>query len=277
MATIKSVEIDTNELNCPICLEIYDIPVSISCGHTFCKACIKMSVRKNGKSCPTCQYDTFHIPEKRNVIIQGLILKLYPERAKLEQIKSDIIHVIVSSEYKKHMRILMDIIKSKVDVEGISNVSKLVDPLMNHIIMGSSGGHNMKNYKTFIMENNIYIYKIKRDSSESSVVAQLIRKNTNIFKDAESVVKVYSESRNAMECANMNLRSVINGLIKHMPDLHNIYIKLHERMKQEKTLNKVTPIDLAGMLDDSSADDESQEELEHSIDSNEAESTVESD
>ena len=49
------------EVTCPICLELLTEPLSLDCGHTFCKACItanskKSMVSEEGESsCPVCR------------------------------------------------------------------------------------------------------------------------------------------------------------------------------------------------------------------------------
>ncbi|XP_038672970.1 zinc-binding protein A33-like [Scyliorhinus canicula] len=47
----------TQELTCPICLEIFTHPVSLECGHHFCSSCISRSWQKvpGDVSCPKCR------------------------------------------------------------------------------------------------------------------------------------------------------------------------------------------------------------------------------
>ncbi|TNN38653.1 Zinc finger protein RFP [Liparis tanakae] len=43
------------QLGCCICLEVFNDPVTIPCGHNFCKMCIKQHLNSNSqRQCPTC-------------------------------------------------------------------------------------------------------------------------------------------------------------------------------------------------------------------------------
>lgn len=45
------------ELICPICLEYFQDPVSIECGHNFCRGCLRHSAEQGGGCfpCPECR------------------------------------------------------------------------------------------------------------------------------------------------------------------------------------------------------------------------------
>lgn len=43
-----------SEFTCPVCLDYYILPVTIPCGHTFCRYCITHN-RLLGKNCPVCR------------------------------------------------------------------------------------------------------------------------------------------------------------------------------------------------------------------------------
>ena len=46
-------------------------PVSISCGHSACKACLQKSIAKNKKSCPICRVDIDNL--NTNIAVKALI------------------------------------------------------------------------------------------------------------------------------------------------------------------------------------------------------------
>ena len=85
------------EVTCPICLELLTEPLSLNCGHTFCKACItannkESTVSKEGGSrCPVCQssYQPGNLQPNRhmaNIVEKLQKVKLSPE----EEQKTDL-------------------------------------------------------------------------------------------------------------------------------------------------------------------------------------------
>ncbi|XP_055521970.1 nuclear factor 7, brain-like [Leucoraja erinacea] len=56
MASKEQVVNLTWELICPICLDFFTDPVSLECGHNFCRSCITQSWdREERNSCPECR------------------------------------------------------------------------------------------------------------------------------------------------------------------------------------------------------------------------------
>ncbi|XP_032891456.1 nuclear factor 7, brain-like [Amblyraja radiata] len=56
MASKQQVESLTEEALCPICLDFFTDPVSLECGHNFCRSCITQSWdREERNSCPECR------------------------------------------------------------------------------------------------------------------------------------------------------------------------------------------------------------------------------
>ncbi|XP_069771706.1 LOW QUALITY PROTEIN: uncharacterized protein [Narcine bancroftii] len=56
MASKEQVESWTEEVICPVCLDIFTDPVSLECGHNFCRSCITQCCEGEGRSsCPECR------------------------------------------------------------------------------------------------------------------------------------------------------------------------------------------------------------------------------
>nr|XP_008103960.1 PREDICTED: zinc finger protein RFP [Anolis carolinensis] len=55
MASGDSVKKLSEELSCPICLEYFKEPVSLSCGHNFCQSCLDQCWEEKEASCPQCR------------------------------------------------------------------------------------------------------------------------------------------------------------------------------------------------------------------------------
>uniref|UniRef100_A0A8C3KGC4 RING-type domain-containing protein n=1 Tax=Calidris pygmaea TaxID=425635 RepID=A0A8C3KGC4_9CHAR len=57
MAARTPLEMLQDEAHCSICLEIFQDPVSIHCGHSFCRSCITETWKgqTTNFSCPQCR------------------------------------------------------------------------------------------------------------------------------------------------------------------------------------------------------------------------------
>lgn len=55
MASEKPLAMMWEEVTCPICLDPTVEPVSIECGHSFCRECISQVAKAGGGTCPTCR------------------------------------------------------------------------------------------------------------------------------------------------------------------------------------------------------------------------------
>lgn len=68
------------ELSCPLCLQLFDAPVTAECGHSFCRACL---IRVAGEpaadgtvACPCCQASTRPQALSTNLQLARLVERL---------------------------------------------------------------------------------------------------------------------------------------------------------------------------------------------------------
>ncbi|XP_072369078.1 probable E3 ubiquitin-protein ligase MID2 isoform X4 [Scyliorhinus torazame] len=89
MASTSAVGNLKEELNCSICWNIYTEPVSLSCGHNFCRSCIEKNWDKKdtgpGYSCPECRAEYAQKP----VLHKNLKLSNIIERFEATQMNEE--------------------------------------------------------------------------------------------------------------------------------------------------------------------------------------------
>ncbi|KAM5164089.1 E3 ubiquitin/ISG15 ligase TRIM25-like [Mantella aurantiaca] len=78
------------ELDCSICLNIYTDPVTLKCGHNFCRDCIDCVLRKQEASgvcsCPECRVEFRERPElNRNITLRNIVESLQPTEPEPEE------------------------------------------------------------------------------------------------------------------------------------------------------------------------------------------------
>ncbi|XP_075911058.1 E3 ubiquitin-protein ligase TRIM11-like [Petromyzon marinus] len=78
MATAALSENVNRELTCSICLDTFDCPSTLSCGHSFCLQCLEDAWKEaNFYCCPQCRKTFPQRPQlTRNVTLANLILQL---------------------------------------------------------------------------------------------------------------------------------------------------------------------------------------------------------
>ncbi|XP_060757661.1 E3 ubiquitin/ISG15 ligase TRIM25-like [Neoarius graeffei] len=88
-ASISVDQLSVDQFMCPVCLDLLKDPVAISCGHSFCKACINgFWDQKDVYSCPQCR-DTFTTRPvlRRNNMLAEVVEKL--KKTEVQDVECD--------------------------------------------------------------------------------------------------------------------------------------------------------------------------------------------
>ncbi|XP_078738693.1 tripartite motif-containing protein 14-like [Lampetra fluviatilis] len=70
-----------SDFSCSICLELFKVPVSLSCGHSFCKSCIEshwaVQSAKARLTCPECREIYYQKPKlSKNILLANIVADL---------------------------------------------------------------------------------------------------------------------------------------------------------------------------------------------------------
>ena len=77
-------------LECSVCLNMLCEPITISCGHTFCRRCLVNSLKRHKKKCPSCRAVCHTSAEdaNENSALKSLVVTINPELYKRREEES---------------------------------------------------------------------------------------------------------------------------------------------------------------------------------------------
>ncbi|XP_026205395.1 nuclear factor 7, ovary-like [Anabas testudineus] len=92
---------ETN-LSCPVCREIFEDPVVLSCSHSFCKACVQKWWReKKISECPLCMQRPVLSDPPCNLVLKNLCEAFLKERDQRDSVESE----AVCSEHTEKLKL----------------------------------------------------------------------------------------------------------------------------------------------------------------------------
>lgn len=205
------------ELNCIICFDIFSEPVTLICGHSFCKDCIIQSLSQVPK-CPLCKYPILGIFDFRvNIVLQKMIDKYRTsdEQQPLnEDLKTDI-----DDDFK--------IEENPIDAPRTTRINRSIDINANAV---RAPAFEIINNKKYCFKNTLYKleidYKLPFD-----LIATIIPGSIFVGYVTENLI--YRTRANLFELVNIN-KPTSKGLeiIARCKDIIMItdlqYLNLHE-------------------------------------------------
>mmetsp|Transcript_30718 Transcript_30718/g.57398 ORF Transcript_30718/g.57398 Transcript_30718/m.57398 type:complete len:331 (-) Transcript_30718:271-1263(-) len=79
-APSTSAKLEADMLTCSLCLNLVCEPITVPCGHTFCRVCLYMAMQRSKKKCPNCRALCHVEPSSHavNVMIAKIAQKCFP-------------------------------------------------------------------------------------------------------------------------------------------------------------------------------------------------------
>ncbi|XP_059903223.1 LON peptidase N-terminal domain and ring finger 1, like isoform X2 [Gadus macrocephalus] len=125
---------DIHMFDCPSCHSFLGEPVTLSCGHSYCRRCTDHSQLSKCKLCGEPVHWT-HAPDQQlkvNVILSGLLDKFFPEDLKTYKTICEIQELTTRRCFKEAVSLASDVIQpgsevASVEVKGASEEVALVE------------------------------------------------------------------------------------------------------------------------------------------------------
>ncbi|CAL8332552.1 unnamed protein product [Lota lota] len=112
---------DNRMFDCPSCHRFLGEPVTLSCGHSYCKRCLEHSQLAKCKMCSEPVHWT-HTPEQQlkvNVILGGLLDKFFPGELKTYKTICEIQELTTRRCFKEAVSLASDVIQSGSEVASV--------------------------------------------------------------------------------------------------------------------------------------------------------------
>ncbi|XP_072893110.1 uncharacterized protein [Hemitrygon akajei] len=200
MASTGQVESWTDEAICPICLEFFTDPVSLECGHNFCRSCItRCWEREERNICPECRAQF----ADRN-LRPSWLLKRLADKARKVQLKSR------PSERKLHCK------KHEEELKLFCETDKKL------ICLICRDAREHKEHRFLPIEEAFEVYK---DQVKSSF--ELLTKRKSVIKG------VAKQQKQKIERVREQSNSLQSEIKSQFAELHQILIKKEQNLLQD--------------------------------------------
>ncbi|XP_068176655.1 LON peptidase N-terminal domain and RING finger protein 1 [Antennarius striatus] len=106
--------------DCPNCRSFVGEPVTLACGHSFCKRCLQ---RRLLSKCKLCN-EAFTSGEKVNVVLCGLLEKWFPDELKTAKTLNEVDELCGMRRYHEAVALATDVIRSDSEKRPAARLSR---------------------------------------------------------------------------------------------------------------------------------------------------------
>ncbi|KAK1885757.1 LON peptidase N-terminal domain and RING finger protein 1 [Dissostichus eleginoides] len=106
--------------DCPNCHSFVGEPVTIACGHSYCKRCLQ---RRLLSKCKLCK-ETVSGEEKANVMLCGLLDKWFPEERRKSKTLYEVDELCRKKRYEEAISLATDVIQCDPEMTAVARLSR---------------------------------------------------------------------------------------------------------------------------------------------------------
>uniref|UniRef100_A0A4W3GPV8 RING-type E3 ubiquitin transferase n=1 Tax=Callorhinchus milii TaxID=7868 RepID=A0A4W3GPV8_CALMI len=195
MASRLPAEIWTEEIICPICLDFFTDPVSLGCGHNFCRSCITRSWEKQEINCCAVCQETF---TEKNVTASWALASLAEKARKLGLTPTQTENKLHCDKHREQLKLFCESDK------------KLLCVVCSH-------GQEHRGHSFLPIEEAVEIYEVRILLKKDSSLTQ--RKETGLQAEAKQKEKI------------SQLKEQVNSLQTHVT---GEFAKMHQSLTDKE-------------------------------------------
>ena len=100
------LEMNTNVIfDCLLCRNLLNDPVTIPCGHTFCRSCLQKEPSKQCRSCKKINHYFSVSRTKSNILLSQTIEKWFPNHCKAVRLKKDANKAVSTQKFENAVKL----------------------------------------------------------------------------------------------------------------------------------------------------------------------------
>ncbi|XP_032903530.1 nuclear factor 7, brain-like isoform X4 [Amblyraja radiata] len=198
MASKEQVESLTAEIICPICLDFFTDPVSLECGHNFCRSCITQSWDREGRNCcPECREEF----TDRTLRVSRALARLSEKARTLSLVRTEKASKLQCEEHQEELKLFCE-----------------TDKKLICVICAAGQEHKSHNFTLIAEAAEFYKDQVK-DSFQS-------------------LTKKESEIQQMEQQQKQKISGVLEQSLNHQSKITSQYAELHQILteKEQRTL-----------------------------------------
>ncbi|XP_064411115.1 zinc-binding protein A33-like [Latimeria chalumnae] len=194
------------ELNCSECQEVFKDPVTLKCGHNFCRECVCEYWKTTSPSCPICKADSAIFDLTTNITLRNII-ESYKKEVKKFKAESE----YVCSQHVEELKLYC-----MVDQEAIC------------IICLTSRKH--ENHKCLPLKEAAQESKDQREKTEKQIKEDFVKLHQFLHEEEKNLL---ADLKKEMEEKEQKMRAMEENIIEDLTYISKTIKDIQQMLDEE--------------------------------------------